>query len=222
LSARIRRKTSEHIFVADSFLRLHLKEAQLWGESGAPYFFLAALEAEQNCRPNVAAGIVAQLIRQVTSMNGPSAEGKGIPSPYYSPEQAMRFNYRLDAFNLDQFVGHSYAAEVAIHFLARRWLRQTLASVWFGLTRIALTSYMPANSAEWFRWRSSEGVLSSTLAGEPQSWGALLTQAETVSVSDLPKTLRERPAFALCFILVYPHRFTPATAKFIEAAALAA
>ena len=178
------------------------------GRVRSTLFFLAALEAEQNCRPNVAAGIVAQLIRQVTSMNGPSAEGKGIPSPYYSPEQAMHFNYRSDAFNLDQFVGHSYTAEVAIHFLARRWLRQTLASIWFGLTRIALTSYIPANSAEWFRWRSSEES-SSTLAGEPQSWGALLTQAETVSVSDLPKTLRERPAFALCFFwytLIASHR----------------
>jgi len=216
LSVRIRGKTRDHVFVADSFLRSHLKEAQLWGESGVPYLFLAALEVERNCRTAAAEAVIVQVIRQVTALNGVSAEGKGLPSPYYSPEEAMRFNYGLDQFNLDQFVGHSYTVAAAIDFLARRWLRQTVASLWFGITRMALTSYVPGNPSEWFRWRSSDGVLSSTLPGEPQSWTALRTQAETVSLVGLPKTLVERPAFALWFVLVYPHRFTPATAMLIE------
>jgi hypothetical protein len=37
-----------------------------------------------------------------------------------------------------------------------------------------------------------------------------------MSLDELPPALVKRPAFALWFILVYPHRFTPTIAKLIE------
>jgi hypothetical protein len=81
---------------------------------------------------------------------------------------------------------------------------------------MSLVAYTPASFPEWFRWKSSKGVLDGSLPGEPQSWEALRTHAETISFDNLPPTLVKRPAFALWFILVYPHRFTPAIAKLIE------
>jgi hypothetical protein len=188
----------------------------MWGESAVPYLFLAALETEQGCRPRVAEGIAIQLVREISGANGASATGRGLPNPYYSPGEALRLNYGLDLLNSEEFLGFSYSIASLIDFLARRWLRHALAALWFGVTRMAFVEFVPASFPEWFRWKSSDGVLSSGLPGEPQSWEALRTHAETMPLDGLPPTLAKRPAFALWFALVYPHRFTPAVAKLIE------
>ena len=216
LSLRIRRNVRNRADFIPSFLTARLREAAMWGESAVPYLFLAALETEQNCNPRVAEGIAIQLVREISAANGASAVGRGVPNPYYSPEEALRLNYGLDSTNSQQFVGFSYSIEALIDFLARRWRRQALASLWFGVTRMAFATYVPASFPEWFRWHSSDGILSSSLPGEPQSWEALRTKAEIMSFDDLPPTLAKHPAFALCFVLVYPHRFTPSIAKLIE------
>ena len=216
LSLRIRRKARGKPDFVQSFLTLRLKEAVLWGESAVPHLFLAALEAEENCKPNMAEGLAIQLVREISVANGASGAGRGVSSPYYSTEEALRLNYGLDFLNTEQFVGLSYSIAALIDFLARRWRRQALAALWFGVTRMSLVSYVPATFAEWYRWKSSDGVLDSRLPAEPQSWESLRTSAETISLDELPPTLRKRPAFALWFVLVYPHRFTRTTAKLIE------
>ena len=216
LSLRIRHKARNNGDLVESFLNAHLKEAAMWGESAVPYLFLAALETEQNCRPHVAEGLASQLVREISGANAASATGRGLPSPYYSPEEALRLNYGLDRLNPEQFVGLSYSIASLIDFLARRWRRRALAALWFGVTRICLVAYVPGSFPEWFRWRSSNGTLNSRMPHEPQSWEELRTNAETISFDQLPPTLVKRPAFALWFILVYPHRFTPAIAKLIE------
>jgi hypothetical protein len=216
LSLRVRHKVCNKAEFVDSFLKTRLKEAMMWGESAVPYLFVAALELEQNCRPNAAEGVAIQVVREIASANGPSAIGRGVPSPYYSPEAALRLNNGLDFLNREQFAGFSYSIASLIHFLARRWRRQALAALWFGVTRISLLEYLPATFPEWFRWNSSDGILDSRLAAEPQSWEVLRTLAETMPLGQLPPMLVKRPAFALWFILVYPHRFTPSLAKLIE------
>jgi hypothetical protein len=213
LSLRIRRKPRGKADFIRSFLSIRLKEASMWGESAVPYLFLAALQAHQSY---VEEGLAIQLVREISQANGASATGRGIPNPYYSPEEALRLTYGLDWLNSEQFLGHSYCVASLIDFLARRLRRQALAGLWFGVTRMALLSFIPANFGEWFRWRSSEGVLDSRLPGEPQSWASLRDAAETIFLDGLPPTLRKRPSFALWFALVFPHRFTPATARFID------
>ena len=215
LHTGLARRTNNAEFI-QSFLTARLKEAAMWGESAVPYLFLAALETEQDCRPRVAEGIAIQLVREISGANGASATGRGLPSPYYSPEGALRLNYGLDFLNSEQFLGFSYSIASLIDFLARRWRRQALAALWFGVTRMAFAVYEPASFPEWFRWESPDGILDSGLPNEPQSWEALRTRAETMSLAELPPMLAKRPAFALWFILVYPHRFTPAVAKLIE------
>jgi hypothetical protein len=218
LSLRIRGKPRADGEFVWAFLDAHLKQAQMWGESAVPYLFLAALEAEQNCEPHVAEALAIQMVREVSAANGAAATGRGICNLYYSAEEALRVNYGLDFLNPEQFVGFTYTAASLIDFLARRWRRQALAAMWFGMTRMSLAVYVPASLPEWFRWKSSEGTLTTTLPGEPQSWEALRTQAEAEAISGVPRGLVERPAFALWFVIVYPHRFTPALAWLIEKA----
>jgi len=216
LSLRIRRKAHKSSDQVGAFLDSRLKEASMWGESAVPYLFLAALESEQRCKPHVAEGIAVQLVREISTANGQHATGRGLPSPYHSPEQALRLNYLLDPLSQDQFLGSSYCIASLIDFLARRWRRQALASLWFGVTRMALVAYRPASFSEWFRWKSTDGVLDSRLPHEPQSWEELRASSESASANELPPTLAKRATFALWFVLVYPHRFTPTVAKFIE------
>ena len=221
LSLRIRRRPRNYSDFAKSFLDERLKQSLCWGESAIPYYFLAALFAEQTCDSSLAESLAIRLISDISGANGESAQGRGAPNPYYSPEESLRLSYGLDPLNEETFIRLSYSIAPLIDFLARRWRRRALASLWFGVTRISLVDYVPANAAEWFRWKSSGGFLNSRFAGEPQSWEALRNGARDLSLENLPPTLLRRPAFAIWYLLVYPHRFTPATAKLIDGAVLA-
>jgi hypothetical protein len=139
-----------------------------------------------------------------------------VSNPYYSPEASLRLSYGLEALNDEQFTRFSYCIQLLIDFLARRWRRSALRSLWFGLTRLSLVEFVPAFPADWFRWESPEGVLASHFPGEPQSWESLRNSAGSVSVEGIPAAIRGRPAFAIWFLLVYPRQFTPASAKLIE------
>jgi hypothetical protein len=216
LSLRIERRLSNKADFVQSFLAARLKEATMWGESAVPYLFLVALECEQNYRPQMAEGLIIQIVREISNANGQSANGKGLPSPYYSAEEALKFNYNLDFLNAEQFVGRSYSIATLVDFLARRWRRQALASLWFGITRISLATYLPATSPEWFLWKSSNGVEDTRFVPEPQSWKELRENAESMPFTSVPPMLIKHPVFALWFVLVYPQRLTPSVAKFIE------
>lgn len=216
LSLSIRRKEIGDPGFVYSFLDNHLKEASLWGESAVPYLFLAALVISKNSRPLLAEGLVLQLVREISAANGHLAAGQGVPNPYYSPEEALRLACGLDRLNREQFTGFSYSIASLIDFLARRWRRRALASLWRRVTRMSFASYVPAAPHEWFRWRSADGALSAAFVPEPQSWEQLRTKAENIALEELPQTLVSRPAFALWFALVYPQRFTRPVAKLVE------
>lgn len=222
LSLQVRQRPRFLTEFVSSFVDARLKEALCWGESAVPYFYSVMLFAEQRCNPSVAEGLGIQLIREISASNGESSKGRGLPNPYYSPEASLRLAYGLEALNDEQFTRFSYSVQPLIDFLARRWRRGALRSLWFGLTRISLIEFIPASLADWFRWESSEGVLAGHLAGEPQSWESLRNSAGNVPFEGLPAAIQSRPAFAIWFVLVYPHRFTPASAKLIEDAVNAA
>lgn len=202
------------------FIQKHLKNGVMWGESAVPYLVLVALEADCQCRPAMSEQLLIQLLSEIASNNKSGGEGSGIPNVYYSPEEAIRFNTGLDNLNSETFVGNSYTIGPLVDMLARRWRRQALASLWFSITRIALATYAPDCSAEWFRWKSSEGALETRCVPEPQSWAELVNDAENLGYDGLPKTLIARPEFAVWFILVYPHRFTRRLARLVESAVL--
>ena len=213
---RILRQDPDADFVF-RFVQKHLRHALVWGESAIPYLVKVSLDLEYQSRPARSEALLIQLIRDIASQNGAGADGRGLPNPYYSPEDAIRLHTGIDFLNAETFTGYSYCIETLVQMLARRWRRQALASLWFSITRIQLCAYVPKSSAEWFRWSSSEGVLDSHFAGEPQSWDELRESSEKLGHDELPKTLIARPQFAPWFMLVYPHRFVPQLVKLIEA-----
>lgn len=216
LALRIRGKSRNHTSIARSLLQERLKETLFWGESATPYYWMCMLFAEQDCNSNLAEGLAIRLVRDVAEANGESGTGRGAPNPYFSPEQALRLAYRFDELNDEQFGGFSYSIAPLVNFLSRRLRRQALSSLWHSITRISLLDYVPANAAEWYRWKSEEGLLNSCLVEEPQSWEKLRNEANTIATNSLPLSLSHRPGFLLWYVLVYPHRFAPATAKAID------
>jgi hypothetical protein len=200
------------------FIQGHLKQASVWGESAIPYLVLAAIHLECECRPFKAEALLLQMLAQIISQNRAGSKSRGLPNPYYSTEEAIRLYTGLDSLNPEAFAERTYTAETLIQMLARRWRRQALTSLWRGVTRMQLSTYMPQSAPEWFRWRSSEGAVASHVADEPQSWEQLRTYSEQLRYDELPKALIARSQFVPWFMLVYPHRMTPQLVQFLETA----
>lgn len=216
LAHRIRNLSCPESDFIFNFIQHNLKNAVMWGESAVPYLLSVSLEAERNCRSDMAEGLLIQLVREIAAFNSLEANGRGLPNVYYSPEEAIKLNAGLDFLNAEKFIGISYTIQTLIDMLARRWRRQALASLWYSITRISLTTFYPASTGEWYRWKVKDGALESRLAAEPQSWSTLCDEAESLSYDNIPSTLRRNPHFAIYFMLVFPQRFCRGIVKLIE------
>lgn len=199
-----------------SFLETYLPKAKFWGESATPFLMIAALACEKRGRQRTAEGLAFQMISTIADLNG--SHGRGLPNPYYGPEESIRLMGGLETTNPEMFSGVSYSLESVVHFLARRWLRVSLSLVWNRITSVQYAAFRPAKDWQWFMWKSPQGTLETISPGAPQSWSALLKQAENMENDQVPDLLKSEPVFALFFALVFPHRFQPGLLKVIEKA----
>jgi hypothetical protein len=213
LSATIRKEVWRHREFVREFLLNYLPKVQLWGESAIPYLMLAALASEKHGNHAVAEGLVAQLVRTLAEVNG--SKGRGLPSPYYEPEAALRINSGLDELNNEVFAGHSYTLEPMVQYLARRWLRRHLSMLWEKVTGVHFVRFAVKREWEMFVWEAPAGSLVTTMPRCPQSWKELLAESESPTKL-APACFRRKPEFSLYFSLVYPHRFTTELLKAIE------
>jgi hypothetical protein len=215
---RIRKTPHEQESFIREFMQQYLPSMKQWGESAVPHFVITALEMEAQGAQHAAETLVINTMRTILAVNGRTDGRPGLPSPYFAPEQALRLLYNLDQPVREDFVGTSYTIHPMIDFLARRWRRQALKTMWYTITGKSLKGFYPGEPWEWFRWRAQTGTLTSRFVGSPQSWAALLQEAQDLDLSVLPEHLRRRPGFAVLFALVFPHRFTRELLKLIEGA----
>jgi hypothetical protein len=216
LHRRIKQPTAPREFGVRDFLRKWLPKSKAWGESATPFFVMGALDLESFGEQIVAESFVTSLLGFLLDASGKRDGSRGLPSPYYSPESALRILYGLDQDCREDFIGESYTAYPLIDFLVRRLRRQALRGLWYPITGNSLKAFYPGQDWEWFRWRAKTRSLNSRFVGSPQSWAGLICEVESVNMAVLPKLLRERPAFAAFFVLVYPHRFTREILKLVE------
>jgi hypothetical protein len=214
ISHRLKREAWEHEDFVQRFLVEYLPKVRLWGESAVPYLVLAALTVERRGHHVTAEGLILQLVKAIAETNG--TRGKGLPNPYYEAEEALRIQYGLDDLNPEVFSGHSYTIEPLIQFLARRLIRRQLAVLWEKITRLHFAKFQPEKEWEYLRWRSDGGSLITTFPKSPQSWKALVQDAER-SPTSIPAIFERFPELAVHFALVFPHRFTSDLLKIIEA-----
>jgi hypothetical protein len=196
-------------------VRKRLKEAHVWGESGAPFLLAVALELEQECRQISAENVIFDYLRLLIIAN---AEGnRGMPNSFASIEDSIGFMHLITDALRDNYQGFSYTMEPCVEFLARRMRRRGLAAIWRGVTRVSLDKSVPQEPWEWFRWNARSAIRFSSFVDEPQSWSSLYSDAEANTKSTLPSLLISSRKFLLSFLLVYPHRFTPETVGALDA-----
>ena len=214
LSSAIRNEAAwKHKDFVRKFLLDYLPKVHFWGESAVPYLMLAALVMEQHGYKAEAEGLTLQLVRSLAEVNG--SKGRGLPSPYYEPEAALRINSGLDELNTEVFAGHAYTLEPMIQFLARRWLRRHLTLLWEKVTGVHFARFDSKDHWEAFTWRARSGSMVTTMPRFPQSWRELLAESESPA-KPAAIFFRRKPEFLLYFSLVYPHRFTTDLLKTIE------
>jgi hypothetical protein len=219
LYLRLKRPQEKRPAYVGNFVREWRFKMKTWGESASPYFVLAALASDANCEALAAEQIVLNTLGTIVQVNGSRNQGFGLPSPYYSAEESLGFAYGLKERPSESFAGSAYTAHPLIDFLTRRWRRQALRALWHRIARMTMQSFEPGSDLNWFRWRvKDDGVLNSRMLGSPQSWSELLQSANSLNVNVLPKRLADRPAFAIFFSLVYPHRFARELLFLIESA----
>jgi hypothetical protein len=214
LSGVLRREPRPAEDFVRTFLRDNIKNVRMWGESSIPLFVETALQLEKFGDQWMAENLVAQLIDGITRAN--ARQDRGLPDPYFGPEESLRLLYGLDKDNPAEFRGQSYTLQLLVDFLARRWRRNALARWWERITRLQFTTFRPSSEWEWFTWRSQKGLLETRFPTHRQSWSKLLRDAENRDVSQVPVVLHKNPAFALLFSIVYPHRFGSGLLKVLE------
>jgi hypothetical protein len=173
------------------FLHKYLPDAKLWGESATPFLAIAALALESHGHQRNAEGLVFQLMSGIAKGNGSSR--KGMPNPYYGPEESFRITAGLEPLNHESFQGLAYTLEPLVQFLARRWLRQSLKRVWDQMTRVYYASFRPAEEWEWLVWKARKGRLEFRQPGRPQSWARLLEEAAAPDSCGAPAILSSHP-----------------------------
>jgi hypothetical protein len=214
LAIRIQSKQPPGDFIG-KFLGTYLPKAKFWGESASPFFLIAALASEMRGCQRQAERLIYQLVSTIVDQNG--RQGRGLPNPYYGPEESIRLLIDgLETTNSETFTAISYSLESLVHFLARRWLRVHLSLLWSKITNVHYAAFRPAEDWQWFTWKSLHGTLETLSPGTPQSWSALLKEAENFEKAEVPDLLKSEPVFALFFGLVFPHRFQPGLLKVVE------
>jgi hypothetical protein len=103
-----------------------------------------------------------------------------------------------------------------VEFLARREGKQQLKRLWHDITEIDYAEFVPEDKTDIYCWRTKKGTFTTRRWKRPETWENLLRDATLDTPRDL-LILGPFKALLLPFLLVYPHRLTPAMARALEA-----
>jgi hypothetical protein len=209
-------ETSESAEKIKNFVEAQMEHMLLWGESAVPAFLSIAWFLERHNKQLVAEQLILSVIYTIITLNSPNNNGRGLPDPYHSVEDALRTNFGLDDVSEEDFQGHSYALKGLIWWSARRLRRQSLARFWKEITRITYSEFIPEPQWATYLWNSDKGKLHHRFPKKPESWKELLAQARREETGDVPDLLLQMPEFTLLFLLVYPHRQRPDLVRFLD------
>lgn len=218
LSSRRSEWNGAYMDKLNALISRHHRDMLLWGESAVPFFLSFALWQEQCGRSAEAERVVQMLVEAITTLNHPRL-GSGLPNPYYGANRciAAMCATASNPMRRDSPLGSSYTLGALVEYLVRRLRKQALKLLWQGVTFIHLSEMEYAKPQDYYLWRTYEGQLRQRYVERPQPWDTLVAQAQADSGRSLPPTLREKPDFALMFMLAYPHRFNRGLLKQVEA-----
>ena len=208
---------SDQVASVRTFITKHLKDMRIWGEGAIPLFiavFFALRSRDATVAPNL---LLFLLVDAICTGNDPEQDDTFLASPYYDGTYVV-----LRANGLDEeptsvdFSSSSYCLESIVYMVARRLWKQELWKRWQAVSHIAFLQFKPRHPWMYYLWRCSEGDNLWQLPGVPEKWSNLLEKAQRRADDDLPDYLRHDASFLILFLIMYPHRFNPATAALLD------
>ena len=202
--------------VYDSIKQYYKGKTWFWGESATPLFVMMSLLAFECGDTSLSNMIICDLIIEITSENN-FRGGRGIPDPYFSPNEIISHLYQLPKAEMDMssFLGASYHLEALVDILVRRNKRTLLEEMWRNVSYIQKCEFNPQPSWKMFTWECKVGEQVERFYKNPQSWKELMDAATKKNGSDLPNTLLNNP-FSYYFLICFPHRLNGYTVKIID------
>lgn len=192
------------------------RQLHFWGEGASPCFLSMALIVwcygleGRACRM---AGSVIKTISQGNSRGEPA----GLADAYFEPQDLFQaqaageipFGYR------QSFVGRSQSIRTFIEFVTRRGRKRLLEQLWYEISDVDPTEFVPTSAADAYRWRCRKGDSQARKWPRPQSWAALLQQSTQRSTPPL-LLCTHFPELLIPFFLTFPHRMTPELSRFLD------
>ena len=202
--------------VYESIKQYYKGKTWFWGESATPFFIMMSLLAFECGDTSLSNTIICDLIIDITSENH-FRDGRGIPDPYFSPNEIISHLYQLPEAKIDMssFLGSSYHLETLVDILVRRNKRTLLNEIWRYISYIQKCEFRPQPSWKMFTWECNEGEQVERFYKNPQSWKELWDEATKFNSSDLPNMLSNNP-FSYYFLICYPHRLNRHTVKLVD------
>jgi hypothetical protein len=155
-------------------------------------------------------------LRDVLKANSRDSE-TGLLSPYYGIDVAARLaTGTLDREMHETFTGRSYSIGLLLDLLARYGHRKPVAQLWRSISDLPHTEYHPSELWEYFARRGESGAEVSRFPDQTQSWAKLVSDAEAVDLSAIPRLLRETAGFMPYFALCYPHHLTRNLVRYFD------
>ena len=204
----------------DDFLREFCKEKyyqlKLWGEAVIPQFlafFWYFRKIDGTRKPD---DFLRNLIVLISKFNGPKGGGL-LASPYYEAEDIIPHSLGIaEGPLMDSFRNESYALEGLVHLYTRRNWKQTMKSLWPGVTRLASVSFKPENFCDFYRWRNKEGTVKIVFPKHTQDWEELKALSCESEGTCIPPTIKDNPILLLLFLCVYPHRMNAEIIRWLD------
>lgn len=201
---------------AYSFVFSNQKHIRLWGEAAFPQLLSTSWFLRSCGIEHRASGLIDALARGICSINLES-DGNGLADPYHGLGEVIINNAGLpETPQKENFKGRSYSLESVIHLLTRWGWRGVLEELWPKITKIDFVEYKTDKPWEFCIWHTETGKLTVHQPKFPQSWRELQEEASKSDLEYVPKIFIENPTVLLLFLIVYPHRATKDTIKFLD------
>lgn len=200
------------------FYKEYFDQLMLWGEAAVPQMLASCWYYRSCAATNEADAILAKMIKAISVWNAPNAkQAEAIPSPYYSASDVLRRKFGFSEETKDgDFCGTSYSLEALVHLFTRLNWKQMMKELWPDVTKLSFQRFEPLGKWRMFLWRTTKGTHWSVHPKLDRRWQELRNEATECKGKSVPTAMKKLPHLFLLFLIVYPHRMTADSIRWLD------
>lgn len=188
-----------------------------WGESAIPHLLALQWYCEKQALKADALEELESVISELCDRNHPRSKDIHFAPPSKSADDVMTDLFASDPIPVaNRRAPGTWSLQALMEFMARRNRRTFLQTMWPAISKLDILSFEPRPVIEGLTWECPEGHESVRKPNIEQSWKALVVDAVKDRSETLPDVLRSDKAFALMFLLTYPHRLSASLVRSLE------